>query len=306
MPDKILFVNSTEPQCGIHQFGKRVGNTLKESNKYEFLYLTTDNWNTFIQTIMTYDIKAVIFNYYPATMPWISHHLLNQLNIPKLALFHELPITGFDYYIHLDPTFFEKDNRFTTGRPLFSYDKTFTLPSIPMIGSFGFGFHNKGYHRIVQQVQEEFDEAIIRLHIPFAHFGDQYGDSARSIGDYCKSLVHKPGVRIEVTHHFMSDEQILDFLAQNTINCFFFDNMYGRGISSSIDYALSVKRPIAITGMGWMFRHIRNISPTICIEYASLKWIIANGNTPLEPYQQMWSKENTIKDYERILDNVLK
>lgn len=302
---KILFVNSTEPQCGIHQFGKRTANLIKDSTKYEFLYLVTDNWNTLIQTVFTYDIKAVIFNYYPATMPWISHGLLNMLELPKLALYHELPITGFDYYIHLDPTFFESGNRFTTGRPLFEYNKTWALPPIPTVGSFGFGFHNKGYHKIVQQVQEEFDDAIVRFHIPYAHFGDEYGQSATEIGNYCKSIVHKPGIRVEVTHHFMDDEQVLDFLAQNTINCFFFDNMYGRGISSSIDYALSVKRPIATTNT-WMFRHIRNAYPTITIDNAPLKWIIDNGNTPLEPYQQMWSKENLIKDYERILDNVLK
>lgn len=298
----ILFVNSSETHCGVHQFGKRSYEIIQESQKYLFPYVTSLEmfWPTYEQ----YKPAAVIFNYYPITMPWVNHSFLAKISVPTFALYHEIELTGFNYYIHLDPTFFEQDNHFTTGRPLFEYHKTWTLPTIPVIGSFGFGFGNKGFEKIVRQVQEEFDEAIIRFHIPFAKFGDENGLSAKTIANNCRELIHKPAIRIEISHHFMDDNDLLDFLAQNTINCFFFDNMYGRGISSSTDYALSVKRPIAITN-NWMHRHLRNAVPTITTDNASLKWIIANGNKPLEPYQRLWSNENLIKDYERILSNVL-
>ena len=298
----ILFVNSSEPHCGVHQFGKRTYQIIQQSQKYLFPYVT--NLETFWPTYNQYKPVAVLFNYYPSTMPWVNYELLSKISVPKLTLYHEIELTEFDYYIHLDPTFFERNNHFTTGRPLFKYDKVWTLPTIPIIGSFGFGFDNKGFEKIVGKVQEEFDEAIIRFHIPYAKFGDEDGVSAKRIANKCRELITKPTIRIEITHHFMEDNELLDFLAQNTINCFFFDNMYGRGISSSTDYALSVKRPIALTN-NWMHRHLRNAVPTITIDNANLKWIIANGNQPLEPYQQLWSNENLIKDYERILDAIL-
>ncbi len=297
----ILFVNSEEPQCGVHQYGKRVHQIIQKSKRYAFPYITDLRafWPTFDQ----YKPEAVIFNYYPSTMQWINHEFLAKVPVPKIALYHEVEITGFNYYIHLDPTFFEKDNHFTSGRPLFEYNKTWVLPTIPVIGSFGFGFENKGFDKIVTRVQSEFDEAIIRFHMPYAKFGDDDGVSARRIASNCKSLITKPSIRLEITHHFMEDEELLDFLAQNTINCFFFDNMYGRGISSSTDYALSVKRPIAITN-NWMHRHMRNFQPTITIDNASLRWIIENGDV-LQPYRDLWSSNNLIRDYERILDAIL-
>lgn len=299
--DNILFINSQQPNCGVYQFGKRVYNIIRKSTKYGFPYL--EGLQDYENTCKVYQPKAIIINYHPSTMPYITHGFLNNLKIPKLAIYHEVPITGFDYYINPDPTYFEHDNIFVTGRPLFEYNKTFTLPDFPIVGSFGFGFDNKRFDKIVDLVNSEFDDALIRLHIPYAYFGDVGGDNAKRIAEYCKTKSRKPTIRVEVTHHFLNNDQLLDFLAQNTINVFMFDNMYGRGISSSTDYALSVRRPLAITN-NWMHRHIRNANPTITLDNAPLKWIIEKGDT-LEKYRQLWSDENLIRDYERILNNVI-
>lgn len=296
----ILFMNSDQPQCGVYQFGKRTYEIISQSDKYKFPYL--EGTSNFRQTFDTYKPRAVLYNYHPSTMGWIKEAM--QVDVPKIALYHEVPITGFDYYIHLDPTYYENNNNFTTVRPLFNYENNFPVPGVTTIGSFGFGFDNKRFDKIINQVNDEFDEAIIRLHIPYAYFGDVDGHHSRRIASELAVIPRKPGIKLEITHHFMSDRELLDFLAQNTVNCFFFDNMYGRGVSSSTDYALSVKRPIAITN-NWMHRHIRNAQPTITIDNAPLKWIIDNGNKPLEPFQKLWSRENLIKDYERILDSVL-
>lgn len=238
-------------------------------------------------------------------MTWVTHDFLKLIKIPTLALYHEVPITGFNYYIHLDPTKFGDSKNFVTGRPLFEP----FLEKVPTdkftVNSMGFGFGNKGFDKIVQRVQEEYDEARIRFNIPFAYFGDRIGHSAKQIADYCKSLVYKPKVEIQITHDFMPDEDLLKWLSFGDLNCAFYDNMYGRGISSVIDYFLSVKVPIAVTN-SWMMRHIRNTYPTITIDNAPLKWIVNNGSTPTDIYRQMWSNENLIKDYERILDEVIK
>lgn len=303
MPN-ILFVNSLQPQCGVHQFGKRTYNIIKYSKKYQILQLLCGNWNTLVQTILTYDVKAVIFNYHPSTMGWVNQENLNSLHIPKLALYHEVPITGFDYYIHLDPTYFENGVNFTTGRPLFEPTLEKKPTDIFTVSSMGFGFHNKGFDRIITKVQEEFDTALIRLNIPYADFGDSDGRSAREIADKCRSLIYKPNITVNITHDFMSNEDLLNWLSYSDLNCALYDNMYGRGISSVVDYFLSVKVPFAVSNT-WMMRHVRNIFPTITTDNASLKWIADNGHTVTDVYRNIWSNNNLIKDYERIIDSVI-
>jgi hypothetical protein len=54
----------------------------------------------------------------------------------------------------------------------------------------------------------------------------------------------KPGILLLITHDFFSTNEILTFLQSNTMNIFLYDQMHGRGISSAIDYAISVKKPI--------------------------------------------------------------
>jgi len=83
-------------------------------------------------------------------------------------------------------------------------------------------------------------------------------------------LVSKDGVKLVTSHEFLEKEQLLDFLAQNTLNAFFYDRCEGRGISSAIENALAVHRPIAITRSN-MFRHVLSENPSIteppiCIE----------------------------------------
>jgi hypothetical protein len=76
------------------------------------------------------------------------------------------------------------------------------------------------------------------------------------------------------------------------------------GISSVIDAALAVRRPIAITKSG-MFRHIFDIVPNICIEYSSFKNIIEQGVSHLEELCEKWSEEKFIENYENILKDFL-
>ena len=72
---------------------------------------------------------------------------------------------------------------FKTGRLIPEYHNTFRLPQITTIGSFGFGTPNKGFEKLVSKVLGEFDEAVIRLNIPYADFGDSEGLNARRIAE---------------------------------------------------------------------------------------------------------------------------
>jgi hypothetical protein len=110
---------------------------------------------------------------------------------------------------------------------------------------------------------------------------------------------------LNITTNFISDDELLEFLAGNDLNIFFYQKYPTyNGISSSIDYALSVKRPIAICRSN-MFSHIWNTTPSICAEDSSLKEIINNGFSPLEHYYNQWSHSNFIKVFEDNIQNVV-
>ena len=209
----------------------------------------------------------------------------------------------------------------------------------------GFATHGKGFERLIIAVQEEFDEAIIRLHIPAGDFADT---SVADLVARCRELIRKDGIKLVTSHEFLHKTELLDFLAQNTLNCFFYDKCEGRGISSAIENALAVRKPLAITRSN-MFRHVLSgnssvAEPPICIEpdgdrhisvkdkfyirfkrrqysatannelplhwflppQPSLKQIIEHDLEPLLPFYDLWSELNLIKDYERILSEVLK
>jgi hypothetical protein len=175
---------------------------------------------------------------------------------------------------------------------------------IPKIGFQGFGFRNKGIHRIALQVQSEFDEAIIRLHIPYSLFVDNNGIEARARVAEVEQIITKPGIKIEVSHDFKTEAEVVAWLNENTINCYFFDPLPNCGISSSIDYALAARRPIAIT-KSHMLVHLWNLKPSVLIEENSLRTIIANGIAPLEPLYEKYTQAQVAKDYENVCDVIL-
>jgi len=74
-------------------------------------------------------------------------------------------------------------------------------------------------------------------------------------------------------------------------------------MSSTIDIAMAVQRPIAISD-GIMFRHLLDVEPSICVTKNSLKTIIQNGFTPLQKHYNEWSPENIVREYEGILDSI--
>jgi hypothetical protein len=283
---------------------------------------------------------AVIYNYHPWVMPRLSNIIIpyflytsktSLLKIPQIWIVHEVTqnvvntipykkkkffgiILGeqsintiFDYYIVPDPTIdTPRPNVFKTSRLVPDYDNKFPIPVIPTIGSFWFATWNKWFEKIVECVQKEYDEAIINFNIPFASFWDESWKNAKTISSNCREIITKNWITLNITHDFFEKSRMLDFLAQNSINMFLYTNppWEQRWISSVIENALAVKRPICISNSS-MFRHIRDINPSICIDDTSIKEIVKNWFYPLEEYYNMWSSKNLIKQYEKIIDWIL-
>ncbi|MEP6585035.1 MAG: methyltransferase domain-containing protein [Ginsengibacter sp.] len=332
MRKSIVFVTHKPKQCGVYEFGKNVFNAILQSEQYRFIKIESDSIKDLEKQLDFHKPDAVIYNYHPSVMPWLATKISKGIyrnniagkNYPQIGIIHEITqevadnATGygnklvigqsqkklnslFDFYIAPDPTLFLKNPLvFKTGRLIPKYKNLLPTPEIPTIGSFGFGTPNKGFEKLVAKVQEEFTEAVIRLNIPSADFGDPNGLNATKIADNCRAIINNENITIEVSHKFLNDEALLDFLASNSINAFLYEDTGGRGLSSTVDNALAVNRPIAVSQSS-MFRHILNQCPSVSIQKSSLKKIINNGTNCLEELSKDWNEENLCWNYNRIL-----
>lgn len=261
-----------------------------------------------------YSPQAIIYNYHPLTLGWLSK-VTKTISIPQIGMIHEITQgvadkadkTLFDYHIAPDPTLLLRNPIvFKTGRPLPQHNSNIKPSSNLTIGSFGFGQNTKGFHEIIELTQQEFDCALIRLHIttPYWNLIDGKKEYSRIVHE-CKSKIYKKGVTLETSNEFLNPQQLLNFLASNTINVFLYEDQPNRGISSVIDYALAARRPIVIS-KSRMFRHLFTANPSICISHNSLSNIISNGIEPLKKYYSEWSNANFIWEYERIVDTAFR
>ena len=259
--EKILFVSHKNNQCGVYQYGINIINTIQKSKKYSFVYKECSNRKELLDAINQLQPKSIIYNHHPQTLPWVNQDLKEEISIPQIGIIHEvtqelvdvIKQDLFDYYIAPDPTLSPNNPIvFKTGRLVPKYVNAYPVPPVITIGSFGFATAGKGFEKLIIAVQDEFDEAIIRLHIPVGDFASL---DSEDLINRCKQLVVKPKINLIISHDFLNTNQLLSFLAQNTVNVFLYEEHKNRGVSSVIDYALAVDRPIAITDSN-MFRHI--------------------------------------------------
>lgn len=280
---------------------------------FEVLYA---NANPVLEAkIKVFQPRVILYNFHPMTCAWMFdpslrnrypdivhimiHYDMTQVKIQRFqpALYH-----GFKYVISDDDTLTASDRVFITNRilpPIFP-SPSLPVPVAPVIGFQGFGPPHKGIARIAHKVQEEFDTAIIRLHIPYSLFGDPDGRQARARVEEVKRIIRKPGIKVVSTHTFMTVEETVAWLHQNTINCYFYDYLDGAGIASAPNFALAARKPIAVT-RSFQLRNFWNLKPSVCIEDRSLKEIIASGLEPLQELYNKYTPNNVRHDYNRIL-----
>lgn len=306
----VLLCNHREKSCGVHQFGKRLFSPLMSSQKYNVFYIDIENGGEFDHWAGRLNPEIVVYNYYnSATMPWLTPSKIanNRRRFKQLSIFHEVDIwyMGFDGLLHQDPS--NKDNRFLANlsRPIPGYRPRplYGDPKIPTFGSFGFGLGGKGFTRIIDVIKEEYEQAIIRINIPAAAFGDALGVGARSWADSCRAKAEGTGIDVQVTHELLDEPKLIEFLAENTANCFFYDENYGRGISGTLDYALAAERPIAIT-RSHQFKHFWGVDERCLIENGGLRQVLAEGTDYLRVFHQLWGDSAVLRDFEAIFDKL--
>lgn len=309
----ILFVSHKPSNCGVYEFGRNVAEALSHARVFSYEYVECDSASELAEAVSRVSPVVIIYNYHPTTMAWLTIAQAKRLSIPQIGVMHEVTQSRadsadtslFDYHVAPDPTLLLRNPRvFKTGRYVPRYERRSFEPEVPTIGSFGFATSGKGFERLVEEVKRGFERAKVVLRIPFARFGDEGGQRAREIARRCAALVESSQIELTVDHSFLSTGDLLNFLAGNSLNAFLYDDVKGRGISSVVDYALAVDRPIAVSSSS-MFRHVHDARPSITVGETSLREILANGTRPLERYRAEWTIENLAWDYDRIVRTVL-
>lgn len=308
----ILIVNHSQENCGVYQYGKRAAQIFKASRKYNVIYSEPDSETRLLSLIAAVDPVIIIYNYLAQTMSWLTHpgiERIRALGIEQGLIVHNIGYAQiFDFYLHQNPRHPQVGPNFPLLRPLFQY------PEIPSghawgycgpdrIGTFGFALPEKNYASIVQFINSQFDEAVIKMHLTAAHFRPDQG-WLEMIRSECDRQITKPGVTLEITSDFRGDDAILDFLTGNDLNVFLYQHFpHYNGISSVIDYALSVRKPIAVCKSG-LFSHINDVTPSICVEDSTLPEIMQRGFEPLQRFHDEWSNSNFVRHLEEILDSL--
>lgn len=305
----ILFVNHRQQNCGVRSYGFRVAQIFKASKKWNVVYVEPNSNAQFCQIFDAIKPDVVLYNYLPQTMPFLTHatvEAVRAVGVKQGLIVHNIGHAEiFDFYLHQDPRHPRVGNNFPLLRPLFEFRR---MPCDDImgprrIGTFGFALPEKQYPRICELVNTWFDEAEILMHLTISHFRPNV-DWLNSISMQCRQAVTKPGIRLTITTDFRDDEAILDFLAGNDLNVFLYQNFpHYNGISSTVDYALSVRKPIAVCKSG-LFSHINDTVPSICVEDRTLPEIMRDGFEPLRGFHQHWQNEEFVRHLEGILDSV--
>jgi hypothetical protein len=307
----VLLVNHLEHNCGVYQFFVKLTRPLTAAQlpNYQIYYIETNQEWEFDHWVNVINPDIILYNFYfsGSTMPWLN--LDKNRHRKQIGLHHEGSILdkGFDLVLHQDPTNTDK-RYFNLTRPIPEYKAPLLFGNTiaPSIGSFGFGLGGKGFGRVVETVCQQFDAAHINLLIPFAHFGDSNGDGAKWWANHCRALLaahNKPNITLSIQHELLPESELLNWLYCNDLNCFFYDDNIGRGLSGTVDYALAVRKPIALTKSD-QFRHIWMYDDSMLIEKHGLQEIINNGAGYLQKYHDIWSNEKLLERFNQAFDLV--
>lgn len=302
--ETVLFLNHRKSQCGVYDYGVRLYHVWKGSTQFQFIYREVGSYEEYQECCTSVATRIILYNFQDATMPWLHHGTISKQHY-NIGLIHECHPSFFHHCLNaqsdiIRPLFTSvPDQIITTNESILSFLRYGLDSNKPLIGSFGFGFNTKGFDKLISLVNQQYDEAIIKLITPYA----TYGDPNSYVSNLCNGISLKPGIEVKIIHDYLDSEDILYFLNHNTINLFLYDYQYGRGISSAIDYALSVPRPLGISN-SYMFRHIYDDS--ICVYKMSIPYCIEHSLEYLQKHKDAFSPQKNIESIESILHTVLK
>lgn len=305
-----VFYNSQKALCSIYSSGVMCYEILKNSSLYDLSYSEQQGG------LIDYSTDFLIVNYHPAVCSWISQNDLNKYKGKTFCIVTEIGLYSgdlapvnpkiFDHYLLIDPTIQETQNMHAFPRPLTACDVPVHVPSpIPIIGSFGFATEGKNWKKIIDLVYEEFDEAILRINVSKGtHVADNMHSSIiqNEIIEPSKKLNKKPGIAFEFTsYNFETQQEIVNWCAQNTINVFLYNRPNATGLSAVTDQAIIAERPLLISDNP-TFRHIHPYIKTF--PEIGIRDAIETTQTGVKTMKNMWSVTNFLYKFEQLFIKV--
>ena len=291
---RVLFVNSANEFCGVHQYGENLFGILKTSRRIKFDLFRPVNLDELRSAWLYEHYDALIWNWAPGIGGWMKDYPFG-ISLRNIAIYHDghLDPSRFEAVLFSDPTMPSKGKWHSIGRPLPEWEwepEHETAPTHPMPWIGVNGFLGAWAPIAVRKILSDFKQAHIRLHLPSATYGDPTGAAAQVSAQQCRELCQgHPGITMEVCHDFLSTYNLLRWLRLNDLNVYMRDlPPTWRGVSSVLDPALAARRPIAVN-LCTAFRHVHNLNPSICAEHNSLPTILENGIRPLEPLYQEYA-----------------
>lgn len=302
---KVLILNHQHVACGVYQFAKRIHKIASRSNKIQYIINSVKNREEYLCAIENIKPNFIVYNWHWDRMPWLlDKDVSKNPSIKHYFIYHDGSMfSSYDKYLFFgdfDPNkkAVSENKRVLLPRPLFDYDGPYPNNALPTIGSFGFGFNHKKFHTLVQLVNRTIPRAVINLHLTLPYFGDTPGNRLSDIINLCNKYNRHTKVKLNISTNFLDDDKLLEFLAKNDINVFSYEgDYYNPGLSSATDYALSVKRPIAISN-NIMFRHI--MKKEICLNWNSIMDILRKGTTPLDEFYDKWSTDRFSQEFDNL------
>lgn len=310
---RVLLVNhGLNKFCGIYAYGIRMYNILKNSTKYKFLYCECNNLNELLNNVTKVDPAIIIYNQTIAIMPWASEAKNVLPEIIHIGMTHDVVenqmtsgnVRPFDYRLSLDHTLLERENWFSSIRPLVNHfgkfvelkNKTITL------GSFGFYFRHKNFHKIINLAFSLNKEVNLNFNINKAHFSSEETKKEFDFFiHWAKNVTDKTKINLNINSNYLTDEDLIDELSKNDLNILLYEMNYGMGPASALDYCIAAGRPVLLSD-SYQFRHVKNRLPSII--NSSIDDAIAAGNSEVLKIRNEWSAENFLKDHERIINEV--
>jgi len=318
---RILFVSQDRPEkraCGVYLIGEQYYHALSQYSEhtiYRSLALSTLELK---KEIFDLNPDIVLVNYHEATVSWIDmvhlrkvfHHTLfakieHDFTEQKISDYYEGFEQKYQFAICLNTTL-EKSNPYVFCCNRLMSDgipDNYIDIGIPKIGYQGFGFDHKGILKIAQRVIHEFDEAIIRLHIPFSFYGDPEGHLARARIQEVEDAICNTKIKLEYSHELISSEEMVKWLSQNTVNCYFYDETNQYGVASAPDYAMAARRPIAVNDTYQLQYIHKNVpSANVLQNGNSLRKIINNEFAPFNDLYDKMKPQNVVAELDHIFN----
>jgi hypothetical protein len=290
---RVLIVNHDKEECGVFQFASRIYTIVSASDDVEYYHRSTGTREEYLSALQEIKPNYIIYNWHWDRMPWLKEDdVTKHPEYKHYFIYHDgsvFPV--YDKYLFFgdyDPgrKSIPEEKSILLPRPLLDYWGEYPTNKVITIGSFGFATPHKRFPELVKLVNNSFQSAIINLHLARPYFGDSHGYNVLETVAKCNKENKNKRIQLNITSEFLDDNSLLEFLAGNDINVFYYSQMQNPGISSALDYALSVYRPIGITN-NTTFRHI--YKEEIDLEKRTIQEILNLGIKPLESYYDKWS-----------------